>query len=104
VLQVAFATKALREICENEAVAKMKLGLKAAAALKRRLSDFQSIESFDELPIAAPKPTSNARGFPLADAWRLVVTAAHSENPTLAFGKIDWTQVSRVKITKIEKE
>jgi hypothetical protein len=41
-LELAFATKALRDICESEATAKEKLGAKVADALKRRLSDFRS--------------------------------------------------------------
>jgi hypothetical protein len=44
-LELAFATKALRDICESEATAKEKLGAKVADALKRRLSDFRSIDS-----------------------------------------------------------
>jgi hypothetical protein len=102
-LELGFETEALRDICESEKVAKKKLGAKLADALRRRLSDFQSIESFDELPLAKPKKDSNDRIFKLPDGWHLVVTGGHGENPILPSGKIDWAQVTRLKILKIEK-
>src|SRR5579872_7285183 len=98
-LELAFATKALRDICESGAIAKKKLGPNVADALKRRLSDFQSIASFDELPfVAKPKKRSKNVKFDLPDNWELVVTSGHSDNPTLPSGKIDWSQVTRLKI------
>jgi hypothetical protein len=102
-LELAFATEALRDVCENEAIAKKELGAKVADALKRRLSDFQSIDTFDELPFAKPKKSSNNCLFELPDGWQLTVTSGHAENPKLGSGRIDWSQVSRLKILKIEK-
>lgn len=102
-LGLGFETKALRDICESEAAAKRKLGVKVADALKRRLSDFRSIDTFDELPLAKTKKSSNSVTFDLPDDWQLVVTGGHGENPKLASGKIDWTKVTRLKITRIEK-
>jgi hypothetical protein len=103
VLELAFETQALRDICESDEEAKRQLGVKVAAGLKRRLSDFQAIESFDELPVAKPKKNSNNCIFALPENWQLVVTAGHSVNPTLPSGKIDWTRVTRIKILRIEK-
>jgi hypothetical protein len=103
-LELAFATKALRDICESRTTAKEKLGLKVADALQRRLSDFQSIDTFDELPFTKPKKNSNNVAFDLPDGWRLVVTGGHGENPTLPDGKIDWTKVTRLKIVRIEQK
>jgi len=102
-LELAFETKALRDICESEAIAKSALGAKVADALRRRLSDFRSIDSFDELPFAKPKKNSNIVTFDLPDDWQLVVTGGHGDNPKLASGKIDWTKVTRLKITRIER-
>jgi|SRR5665213_283870 len=102
-LELAFETKALRDICESEAFARKQLGAKVADALWRRLSDFRSIDSFDELPFAKPKKNSNSITFDLPDDWQLVVTGGHGENPKLPSGKIDWAKVTRLKITKIEK-
>jgi hypothetical protein len=102
-LELAFETKALRDICESEAIAKRMLGVKVADALRRRLSDFRSIDSFDELPFAKPKKNSNIAKFDLPDDWQLVVTGGHGDNPKLASGKTDWSKVTRLKVTRIEK-
>jgi hypothetical protein len=102
-LELAFETKALRDICESEAVAKRELGVKVADALKRRLSDFRSIDTFDELPLGKPKKSSSHVKLDLPDDWQLVVTGGHGNSPKLASGKIDWARVTRLKITKIEK-
>jgi hypothetical protein len=102
-LVLAFATQALRDICESQRIAKRELGAKVADALRRRLSDFRSIDSFDELPFAKPKKHSNSVTFELPDDWQLVVTGGHGDNPKLASGKTDWTKVTRLKIIRIEK-
>jgi hypothetical protein len=102
-LELAYETKALRDICESEGIAKRELGTKVAGALRRRLSDFRSVDTFDELPFAKPKKKSNSVMFDLSDDWQLVVTSGHGENPKLASGKIDWANVTRLKITRIEK-
>jgi toxin HigB-1 len=102
-LELAFETKALRDMCESEAIAKRKLGAKVADALWRRLSDFRSIDSFDELPFAKSNKNSNSITFDLSDDWQLVVTGGHGDNPKLASGKTDWTKVTRLKVTRIEK-
>lgn len=102
-LELAFETKALRDICESEAVAKRELGAKVAYALTRRLSDFRSVDSIDELPFAKPKKNSTSITFDLPDDWQLVVTSGHGDNPKLASGKVDWAKVTRLKIVRIEK-
>lgn len=102
-LELAFETKGLRDICESEAVARDRLGAKVASALWRRLSDFQSIDSFDELPIVKPKKNSNNVTFELPEDWQLIVTGGHGENPKQTSGKIDWAKVTRVKIIGVEK-
>ena len=101
-LELAFETRALRDICECEEIAKRELGAKVADALKRRLSDFRSVDTVDELPLSKIKKSSNRITFELPDGWQLVVTAGHGENPKLTSGKIDWTKVTRLKITRIE--
>lgn len=102
-LELGFETEALRDICERDKFARKRLGAKVADALRRRLSDFQSIDSFDDLPFAKPRKRSGQCVFQLPEGWQLVVTAGHAENPTLPSGRIDWSRVSRLKILKIEK-
>jgi hypothetical protein len=102
-LELAFETKGFRDICESEALAKEKLGARVADALWRRLSDFQSIDSIDDLPFVKLKNNSNTITFELPDNWLLIVTGGHGDNPKRSNGKIDWTKVTRVKIIGIEK-
>jgi hypothetical protein len=102
-LELAFETKALRDICESEAIAKRELGAKVAGALRRRLSDFRSVDTFDELPFVKIKKSSSSVTFDLPDDWQLVITGGHGDNPKLASGKIDWTKVTRLRIARIEK-
>ena len=102
-LELGFETEALRDICESSKVARKKLGAKVAEALMRRLSDFRSIDNFDDLPFGPPQRHSDTLSFKLPNGWRLVVTGGHGENPTQPSGKIDWSQVSRLKILLIEK-
>ena len=94
---------ALRDICGSKTLAKKRFGAKVADALWRRLADLSSIDSIDEFPLAKPKKNSNSITFDLPDEWQLVVTGGHGNNPKLATGKIDWTQVTRIKILRIEK-
>ncbi len=103
-LELAFETKALRDICESEAIAKRELGAKVADALRRRLSDFRSVDTFDELPFVKIKKRSNNVTFELPDDWQLVVTGGHGDNPKLPSGKIDWAKVTRLRIANIEKK
>ena len=102
-LQLAFASEELREVCENKSDAEKRLGMKVAHALRRRLSDLKSASTFNELPISRPRKNANDCVIALPDGWRLVVTGGHGQNPTHPDGSIDWNEITRIKITKIEK-
>ncbi len=58
-LELAFATKPLRELCESEAKAKQKLGAKIAAVLMHRLADLRAAYSIGDLPIGKPSTTDH---------------------------------------------
>ena len=73
-----------------------------AAQLKRRLADIQAVETIDELPMAKPKKNSNNCIIDLSGDCRLVATAGHAEIPTLSSGRIDWANVKRLKLLRIE--
>jgi 3-oxoacyl-ACP reductase-like protein len=101
-LELAFETKALRDICESEKKAKHELGAAVAAQLKRRLADLQAVESIDELPVAKPTKNSNNCVIDLSAGHRLIATVGHADIPTLSSGKVDWSNVRRLKLLKIE--
>ncbi len=57
-LELAFETKRLREICENEEIASQELGAEGAERLKHRLADLRAAGSIEELPdVAKPSTT-----------------------------------------------
>jgi hypothetical protein len=101
-LELAFATKPLRELCESEAKAKERLGAKIAAVLKHRLADFRAAESVDELPIGKPRKEADAYVLEFTNGVNVTFRPNHSENPVLKSGAIDWSKVTRIKIMGIE--
>jgi hypothetical protein len=101
-LQLAFETKRLREICENEDSAAEELGTKVAEQLKRRLADLRAAESIEEMPnIVKPRKGSTKCSVRFAKDRSIVFCANHNPKPTLQSGKIDWTKVRRIRILEI---
>jgi hypothetical protein len=105
ILNLAFATKALRSLCETKSIAERKLGAKAAARLRRRLADLRAAESAAEIVaiglVQLPQPPSTQFYFDLGGAM-LVVEVNHQKEPTADSGGIDWARVTRVKVMKVE--
>ena len=54
-MELAFATKSLRQLCENEARAKRDLGETVAERLKRRLADLRAAECVKDLVAGHPR-------------------------------------------------
>jgi hypothetical protein len=101
-LELAFATKPLRELCESEAKAKEKLGAKIAAVLKHRLADLRAADTVGELPIGKPRKEASAYVLDFTHGIQIAFCPNHSENPLLKSGAIDWSKVARIKIMGIE--
>jgi hypothetical protein len=102
-LELAFETRELREICENDRKAEETLGAIVGEALKHRLADM----------VAATKPSDLLAGCPrigtdpstmivdLQDGYKLVFASNHVRRRNKADGNVDWTKVSRVRILDI---
>jgi plasmid maintenance system killer protein len=105
-LEIAFDTKSLRQICENEDKAKEQLGTKVAGRLKRRLADLRAAASVVDLIAGRPHVLEGAHNryfvVGLAGGYRMVFTANHARIPMLSSGVVDWAKVSRIKILRIE--
>lgn len=101
-MELAFETMALRDICESEKRAKQELGAAVAAQLKRRLADLQAAKTIDELPVVRPKKNSNNCVVALSPGFQLVATSGHAKSPALSSGKVDWSNVTRLKLLRIE--
>jgi hypothetical protein len=105
-VNIAFSTLKLRSLCENQAKAERQFGYKVAKQLRARLAELRAVDTVHELPAGRPREVA---GNPhknyavnLADGYRLVLSANHIKVPVLENGTIDWAQVSRVIVLRIE--
>jgi hypothetical protein len=81
-------------------------GFSVAKQLRARLADLREAETVLELPAGKPREIPaqphNNYAVTLAQGYRLVMRANHSNIPVLDNGKVDWAKVSRVMIMRIE--
>jgi len=105
-VNLAFATLKLRSLCECQAKAEHQFGFAVAKQLRARLADLREVDTVLELPAGRPRriPARPHEYYVinLAKGYRLVLRANHSNIPVLATGKVDWSEVSRVMIIRIE--
>jgi proteic killer suppression protein len=105
-LEIAFAEKSDRQLCENEAIAVRKLGIKVAEKLKRRLADLRAATSVKDIVAGKPQALfekyKHQIAVELCDGYRLIFCSNHNTNPLLESDEIDWSRVSRIKILRIE--
>ena len=104
-MELAFESKSLRSICENEADAEQELGSAVAEALKHRLADLRAATSIHDVVVGNPRPLSTV-GTPclildLCDNYYIIVEANHPNNPLTEEGEFDWAMISRLKVTQI---
>ena len=105
-IQLAFQDDNLRKVCESSISAKRKYGGVAGPSLHARLADLRAADSpaeLVELGFAKFDEAANDRMVIfLDDFYRLYAVANHKPPPGKP-GKLDWTQVTRVKILSIER-
>ena len=107
-LDLAFASKSLRTICENEEEAVHELGGSVGEVLKHRLADLRAAITINDLLVGQPRildgDTYNRHMIiDLCDSYQMIFSANHPNNPIGENGKIDWQKVSRIKILRIER-
>ena len=92
-LELAFDTRQLRTLCENESSAQQEYGSKVAAALKRRLADLRAASRADDLiagrPIIFGEAESQRIDFTLDEGYHMVFWANHPTPPITERGT--WT-------------
>lgn len=103
---LAFDTKSLRDICEDENQAKAELGVNAAGTLKRRLADLEAATLIKDILVGNPRVIPGTKSqemiIDLTDGKQIILAANHPKNPRMADENIDWSKVTRVKILRIE--
>jgi len=107
-LDLAFDSRLLRTICENEDEATHELGSPVAEVLKHRLADLRAALSVQDLLVGHPRIINGGTYdqhmvLELIDGFQIFFCANHPDNPVTKNNKIDWTKVSRIKILRIER-
>jgi len=104
-LELAFATKSLRQLCESTAKAKKVLGEEVAEMLKRRLADLRAAEYVNDLVVGKPHAFDDTNGekfsVNLCDDFCIIFRANHTPPPLTECSKINWSKVSRIHILQI---
>jgi len=105
VLELAFANREIRSVCEDATCAFEACGA-AADALLDRLADLRAATHPLELPFARAQPaTDNDPEHVVIDIGgfrSLILGANHRKPPRTVDGTIAWEQVSRVIILRLE--
>lgn len=104
-LELAFATKSLREVCESEVKASRNLGVRMAEKLKRRLADLRAASCVNDLVAGRPRKRGSRNrqmALNLYKSSKIIICANHNTTPVLESGNVDWSKVTRIKILRIE--
>ena len=99
---LAWENKEIRSICEDTDIAHAKLGSALAISLQTRLSELIAADNITDLPVGDPTEIEySCCKIDLIDDRRLIFCSNHVNTPLLQ-GKINWSQVTRIKILKLE--
>lgn len=100
-MHIAFASRRLRAICENEAAAVEALGASDAEGLRKRLADVSAASSWRDLLAGNPRLDANERlVIDIGATRQITFTANHVSNPTKD-EMVDWSKITRVKLLGI---
>lgn len=106
-MEIAFRTKALREVCLNGRMMDERFGAEGAAALRRCLADIRAAECVGDVPFLDLSPSSAKLGseakIVLDGRLVVVLRANHQKPPTTTNGETDWARVGRILIQRIER-
>lgn len=103
-MEIAFADRALRAVCEDGDVARLDIDADVNDLLRDRLADLRAADSVLGMPGVAvvtsdePEPTVRIS---LASGVSLVLKPNHRQPPRAEDGSVDWRRVRRVQIIAI---
>lgn len=100
-VDVAFATKEIRDICEKKSRAQKALGALAAERLNHGLADFLAASNVAEVPGIVLPTHGTEIEFELTDGVYLVLRSNHTTTPVSPIDSTDWAQVRRIQILRI---
>lgn len=106
-MQISFASKKLKEICEEERALRRQHGETCARKVKSRLLDLEaasSLEVMRSLPGHCHELTKERAGqlaLRLSGGKRLIIQPTTDPVPTKPDGGLDWSAVDAVEIVEI---
>src|SRR5690349_21716962 len=93
-MELAFATKPLRRLCESQVFAERRIGIRLARTLRHRLADIAAAENAKDLiagrPRAIPAMPYEHLIVELDTDFEIVLKANHNSVMTLRSGAVDW--------------
>jgi len=103
-MDIAFQTRALRDLCEDELRLSARFGSDAATQIIARMADLRATEAIQELVKAGLcVPLEDGRLASSIDAgWRIVLAPNHLQRRRASSPPLPWSQVTRVKVFAIE--
>jgi len=106
-LKVSFGNIEIREICEDNEKAVLKLGSEASNQLQNRLADMFSAESPLDLLAGKPAPLdkkSLTYKVDLHDGIVILFSPSNLIIPKLQDESVDWSKITRIKIQEIKQQ
>ena len=107
-MELAFYSQSLRTLCEDDQRAKQELPPRVAEALKHRLADLRAAARLTDLIAGQPRTVTDSSGayliIELEEGYRVIIVANHPNNPVTVRGVLDWDNVSRLKLLRIDNE
>lgn len=101
-MELGFASKKLRQVCEQQARARRLLGDEPAAALHRRLADLEAVDAITELPwLPITFGTDGEAAVEFHPGYSLTVVAIRGASAVSKNRVVDWTIVDRIKLMEI---
>ena len=106
-MEVTFSSKKLQKVFNSRAKLNGEYGPKMAALIAQRLYDLNAAGNLEEmrlLPGRCHELVGNLKGHLALDLLhpkRLIFVPDHDPRPQLGGGRLDWVNVTRVKIIKV---
>lgn len=107
-MRISYEKEKLRALCNDDRLAKKKLGGPCAKKLRARLDDLDAASSLDDfrwLPGGCHELKGNRAGrlaLDLAGGWRLVFRPEDDPVPTKSDGGLDWKGVTCIFVVAVE--
>jgi hypothetical protein len=106
-MELAFATRALRSLCEDTAVAQGELDGAVVEQLQARLADLRAADSVDDLVVGVRRPvdaSATSVTLDLSQGYGIVCQVNHPTVPVDSDGNVAWARVRRLLITGISRD